>query len=77
MEILILEAQETFPGTLKVNMINILYFFVIYRLYLNYNDKLTAEGQFINYRQNFEIMLFQHRLLSKNFILEKSKELLK
>ena len=77
MEIFILEAQETFPGTLKVNMMNVLYFFVIYRLYLNYNAKLTAEGQVINYRQNFEIMLFQHRLLSKNFLLQKSKELLK
>ena len=52
MEIFILEAQQTFPGTLKVNIMNVLHFFVIYRLYLNYNAKLTAERQVINYRQN-------------------------
>ena len=63
MEIFILEAQETFRGTLKVNMMNVLYFIVIYRLYLNYNAKLTAERQVINYgRKNFATMLFQHRL---------------
>ena len=49
-EIFLLEAQETFAGTLTVNMINILYFFVIYRLYLNCNAKLTAQWQVINQR---------------------------
>ena len=29
------------------------YFFAIYRLYLNYNAKLTAGRQVINYRQKF------------------------
>ena len=42
-----LEAQEVFPDTLKVNKMNVLYFFVIYRLYLNYNDNSTAERQVI------------------------------
>ena len=42
-----LEAQEVFPDTLKVNKMNVLYFFVIYRLYLNYNDNFTAERQVI------------------------------
>ena len=49
-EIFILESQETFPGTFKVNMMNVLYFFVIYRLYLDYNAKLTVEPKVINYR---------------------------
>ena len=71
-----LEAQEVFPDTLKVNKMNVLYFFVIYRLYLNYNDNSTAERQVIQ-TKNFAAMLFQHRFLSENFLLEKSKELLK
>ena len=41
----ILEGQETTPGTLKVNLINVLYLFVIYRLYLNYKAKLIVEWQ--------------------------------
>ena len=56
----ILEDKETTPGTL-LNMINVLYLFVIYRLYLNYKAKLTVEWQIINHRHNFARMLFQHR----------------
>ena len=78
MEIFIPEVQETFPGTLKVNMMNFLYFFVIYRLYLNCSAKLTAEPQVINHRhKSSATMLFQHRRLPENKLLEKSKELLK
>ena len=78
MEIFILEAQETFPGTLKVNMMNVLYFFVIYRLYLNCNAKLTAERQVINYRHKIlRQCYFNTDILSENFLWEKSKELLK
>ena len=78
MEIFILEAQETFPGTLKVNMMNVLYFFVIYRLYLNYNAKLTAEEQVINYRHKILQQCYSNTdFLSENFLLKKNKELLK
>ena len=78
MEIFILEAQETFPGTLKVNMMNVLYFFVIYRLYLNYNAKLTAEWQVINYRHKILQQFCSNTdFLSENLLLEKNKELLK
>ena len=78
MEIFILEAQKTFPGTLKVNMINVLYFFVIYRLYLNYNAKLTAEWQVINQRHIiFQQCYSNTDFSSENFLLEKSEELLK
>ena len=78
MEIFILEAQKTFPGTLKVNMINVLYFFVIYRLYLNYNAKLTADWQVINHRHIILQQCYSNTdFLSENFLLEKSKELLK
>ena len=78
MEIFILEAQETFPGTLKVNMINVLYLFVIYRLYLNHNAKLIAEWQVINHRHIILQQCYSNTdLLSENFLLEKSKELLK
>ena len=78
MEIFILEAQEIFPGTLKVNMMNVLYFFVIYRLYLNCNAKLTAERQVINYRHKISQQFYSNTdVLSKNLLLEKSKELLK
>ena len=45
----ILEGKETTPGTL-LNMINVLYLFVIYRLDLNYKAKLTVEWQIINHR---------------------------
>ena len=78
MEIFILEAQKTFPGTLKVNMMNVLYFFVIYRVYLNCNAKLTAELQVINYRHKILQQCYSNTdFLSENFLLEKSKELLK
>ena len=78
MEIFILEAQEIFPGTLKVNMMNVLYFFVIYRLYLNCNAKLTAERQVINYRHKISQQFYSNTdVLSENLLLEKSKELLK
>ena len=77
-EIFILEAQETFAGTLTVNMINVLYFFVIYRLYLNYNAKLTAEWQVINQRHIiFQQCYSNTDFSSENFLLEKSEELLK
>ena len=78
MGIFLLEAQKTFPGTLKVNMINVLYFFVIYRLYLNYNAKLTAERQVINHRHKILQQCYSNTdVLSENLLLEKSKELLK
>ena len=75
MEIFILEAQETFPGTLKVNMMNVLYLFVIYRLYLNYNANVTAERQIINHRHKIlQQCYFNTDVLSENLLLEKSKE---
>ena len=75
MEIFIIEAQETFPGTLKVNMMNFLYLFVIYRLYLNYNAKLTAERQIIKHRHKIsQQCYFNTDVLSENLLLEKSKE---
>ena len=78
MENFILEAQEKFPGTLKVNMNNVLYFFVIYRLDLNYNAKLTAERQVINHRHKILQQCYSSTdSLSGNLFLEKSKELLK
>ena len=78
MEIFIPEDQEIFPGYLKVNMMNVLYSFVIYRLYLNCNAKLTAERQLIKYRHK----ILKHYycstdLLSENFLSEKNRELLK
>ena len=77
MDIFILEAQETFPGTLKVNMMNALYFFVIF-LCLNYNAKLTAERQVINHRHKILQQCYSNTdVLSENLLLEKSKELLK
>ena len=48
--ILYSKSPANIPGTLKVKMMNVLYFFVINRLYLNCNAKLTAEPQVINYR---------------------------
>ena len=78
MEIFILEPQETFPGTLKVNMMNVLYFFVIYKLYLNCNAKLAGEWQVINYRHKTLQQSYSNTdLLSENFLLEKSKKPLK
>ena len=78
MEIFILEAQEIFPGTLKVNMTNVLYFFVICMLYLNYKAKLTAERRAINHRhKTFQQCYSNINVLSENLLLEKSKELLK
>ena len=80
METFILEAQETFPGTSIVNMMNFLYFFVIYRLYLNYDGKRTAERQVINYRHKILTQCYLNVMsdfLSENFLLEKKKGLLK
>ena len=78
MEIFILEAQEAFPGTLKVNMMNFLYFLLIYRLYLSYNAKLTAEQQVINYRHKILKQCESNTdFLPENVLVEKSKELLK
>ena len=66
------------PGILKVNMMNVLYFFVIYRLYLNCNAKLTAGLQVTNYRHKILQQCYSNTdFLSENFRLEKSKELLK
>ena len=77
MELFYLEVQETFPGTGKADMMNVLYFFVVYRLYLNYNAKLTAEQQVVNYRYKILKQCYSNTdVLSKNFLLEKSKELL-
>ena len=61
-------------GTLKVNVKNVVYFFVIYRLYLNYDPKLIAELQVINLRHK----ILQHcnsntDHLSENFLLRKEK----
>ena len=73
-----LEAQEAFPDTLKVNMMNVLYFFVIYRLYLNYNAKLTTERQITNHRHKILQQCYSNTdVFSENLVLEKSKELLK
>ena len=73
MEIFILEAQETFPGTLKVNMMN-----VLFTLSQNYNAKLTAEWQVINYRHKILKQCYSNKdFLSENFLLAKSKKLLK
>ena len=57
-----------------------LYFFVIYRLYLNYDAKRTAEQQVINYRQKILKQCYLNVMsdfLSGNFLLEKRKGLLK
>ena len=65
------------PGILKVNMMNVLYFFVIYRLYLNCNAKLTAGLQVTNYRHKILQQCYSNTdFLSENLLLEKSKELL-
>ena len=71
-------SPGNFPGTSEVNMMNVLYFLVIYRLYLNYNTKLAAERQVINYRHKILKQCYSSTdFLSENFLLEKSKELLK
>ena len=58
-------------------MMNVVYFFVIYRLYLNYNANFTAEQQVINYRHKILQQCYSNTdFLSENFLLEKSKELL-
>ena len=72
------KTQEAFPGTLKVNMMNVLYFLLIYGLYLSYNAKLTAERQVINYRHKILKQCYSNTdFLPENVLLEKSKELLK
>ena len=76
--ILYSRSPANIRGTLKVNMMNVLYFFVIYRLYLNYNAKLTADWQVINHRHIILQQCYSNTdFLSKNFLFEKSKELLK
>ena len=53
---------------------DVLYFFVI----LNYNAKLTTEWQVINHRHKILQQCYSNTdFLSDNFLLEKSKELLK
>ena len=53
---------------------DVLYFFVI----LNYNAKLTTERQVINHRHKILQQCYSNTdFLSDNFLLEKSKELLK
>ena len=64
MEIFILEAQETFPGTLKVNVMSVLYFFVIYRPYLNYDAKLTADRQVISNRHKILQQCYSTKIFS-------------
>ena len=63
-------SPANIPGTLKVKMIIILYLFVIYRLYLNWNAKLTEELQVINYRhKNLQQCYSNTDFLSENFLL--------
>ena len=48
---------------------------MIYRLYLNYNAKLTAERQAINHRHNILQQCYSNTgVLSESLLLEKSKE---
>ena len=76
--ILYSRSPANIRGTLKVNMMNVLYFFVIYRVYLNCNAKLTAELHVIKYRCKILQQCYSNTdFLSKNFPLKKSKELLK
>ena len=71
-------SPASIPGTLKVNMIDVLYFYVIYRVYLNCNAKPTAELQVINYRHKILQQCYSNTdFLYENFLLEKSKEILK
>ena len=59
-------------------MMNVLYLFVTYRLYLNCNARLTSERQVINYRHKILKLCYSNTdFLPENFLLEKSKELLK
>ena len=68
--ILYSRSPANIPGTLKVKMMNVLYFFVIYRLYLNCNAKLTAEPQVINYRHKILQQCHSNTyFLSENFLL--------
>ena len=61
-------------GTLKVNVKNVVYFFVIYRLYLNYDPKLIAELQVINLRHKIlQHCNFNTDHLSENFLSRKEK----
>ena len=72
--ILYSRSTANIPGTLKVKIMNVLYFFVIYRLYLNYNAKFTAALQVMNYRQNFATMLFPTQTFClKIFFYRKTK----
>ena len=51
---------------------------MIYRLYLNYNAKFTAERQVINHRHKILQQCYPNtEVLSENLLLEKSKKLLK
>ena len=62
------------PGTFKVNLMNVVYFFVNYRLYLNFKPKLTAELQVINYRPKILQQCYSNiNVLSENFVLKKRK----
>ena len=73
-------SPANISGTLKVNVMNVLYFFVIYKVYLNCNAKLTAALQVINYRYKILQQCYfisTQTFLSENFLLKKSKELLK
>ena len=75
--ILYSRCPANIPGTLKVKMMKVLYFFVIYRLYLNCNAKLIAELQVINYRHKI-LQQFQHRLFVwKASFIEKERTILK
>ena len=66
-------SPASIPGTLKVNMIDVLYFYVIYRVYLNCNAKPTAELQVINYRHKILQQCYSNTdYLSGNFLLKKS-----
>ena len=68
--ILYSKSPANIPGTLKVKMMNVLHFFVIHRLYLNCNAKLTAEQQVINYRHKiFQQCHSNTGFLSENFLL--------
>ena len=72
--ILYSRSPANIRGTLKVNMMNVLYFFVIYRVYLNCNAKLTAELQVINYKHKiFQQCYSNTDVLSENFLLKKPK----
>ena len=55
-------------------MMNVFYFFMIYRLYLNCNAKVTAEWQVINYiHKILQQFSSSTDFLSENLLLEKNK----